>query len=963
MSDSISDQTGPGMGDIPSPGTPVYDASFFESQSAGSLESARAVLARVFSLLHPKRVLDVGCGVGTWLRASLDLGAEDVVGTDGDYVDTNSLLIDPARFLPADLAAQRLPDILGALTAAPFDLIICMEVAEHLPYGRAASLVAEMTALTDVVLFSAAVPFQYGTSHINEQWPEFWSILFRGEGWECFDPLRAELWNDPNVEWWYAQNALVFARPGTQAAMALPAESRVGNRGLSLVHPSNLLSNLLGLPRRYREHASQEEMQDLQSLVEANRRGEAALPVLAGPARAAAAEPNARHVFPWTRNEIYHPEKEIAALSQEAADLRQEAATLRQVEADLSRTLGETGNYLHAANLAFTAERDARFAAQRDVERYRTQSQAFAVSRQIAESELAEWRDAEAGRREALETERKAVAAELAARREMLQAEYDQAHGELHANALRLQEQGAELARKRVELDALQDHIDRVRRSRVWRASRRIQALGGRVARLLRPHPVGVHLPLAMPAAKPIAAEAAVEIVVAPGVEASPEQPQIKLFAEVLGSVAWWTLAGAVTRLKRLETFDAEDYLRRNQDVASAGLDPYEHFIQSGALEGRGHVDREDLARIMSGLALFDHAVRSIPAIAHDDADLPNLVADVSHIGIFVSTHGNVFMDDLADDLAADLRSVGVRVDVLDEKSDIETRPPTCLFIAPHEFFILGQGKDWVREDVLSEAFVFGTEQVQTTWFNTALPFVLMSRGLLDICKQTADLFERLDMASLHVLPGARLRPRALTERDKRHGLYSVLPAAARGDINPAASFASRPIDISFFGTSSPRRDRFFSRNAAFFADLETFNYCRRPGRGPVRSDGDDGALSRLAGHVSGHSKIILNVHQEEFGYFEWHRMVRLGMCSGSLVVSDPCLPHPDFVAGEHYLQENLRHIPDLLEWLIKTEDGMREAERVRANVDALMASTFGTKHTVARVLRYFAQHRARDRG
>lgn len=54
--------------------------------------------------------------------------------------------------------------------------------------------------------------------------------------------------------------------------------------------------------------------------------------------------------------------------------------------------------------------------------------------------------------------------------------------------------------------------------------------------------------------------------------------------------------------------------------------------------------------------------------------------------------------------------------------------------------------------------------------------------------------------------------------------------------------------------------------------------------------------------------------------------MVRLGMCSGSLVVSDPCLPHPDFVANEHYLQENARYIPDLLEWLLKTEDGAREA-------------------------------------
>jgi len=91
--------------------------------------------------------------------------------------------------------------------------------------------------------------------------------------------------------------------------------------------------------------------------------------------------------------------------------------------------------------------------------------------------------------------------------------------------------------------------------------------------------------------------------------------------------------------------------------------------------------------------------------------------------------------------------------------------------------------------------------------------------------------------------------------------------------------------------------------------------------------------------------------------------MVRLGMCSGSLVVSDPCLPHPDFVANEHYLQENARHIPDLLEWLLKTEDGAREANRVRANVDLLLTNSFETNHTVARMLRFFARHRSRRRG
>jgi len=931
----------------------VYDAAFFDDQAASSLASARVVLGRVFPLLRPRRLLDVGCGVGTWLRAGLELGADEVFGTDGGYVDPASLLIDRDRFIPADLATEALPDVLGSRAAQPFDLVICMEVAEHLPHTRAPSLVAELASLSDAVLFSAAVPFQYGTNHVNEQWPEYWSILFRGQGFECFDPLRAELWNDPDVNWWYAQNALLFARTGTAAAAALPAGSRVGRRGLALVHPDNLLSNLLGLPRRYRQHASQEEALDLHSVVEANRRGDAVLPALAAPTRAAAAGPDARDVFPWTRTEIYQPERQIADLSQEAADLSQEAADLRRETADLSRQLGETGNWLQAANQAFAAEREARFAAEaggRDARRWRdhaqAQAQAQAAARLQVETRLAELLEGEAERRQALEEERLALRADV-------EAELARSAGEAQAHA-------AALDARRAELNAQTASIEVVQRSRVWHASRRAQSISARIAMRVRP-PATVPGP-GVPKSAP--GPAVVDGPEAPlsAVEVPPEKPQIKRFGRVAGEVNWWTLAAAVTRLQRLETFDGEDYLRRNPDVAAAGVDPHAHFIQSGALEGRGRVDPEDLARLMSGLALFDHAVRALPPDAHDDGDLPDLVADVSHVGIFVSTHGNVFMEDLADDLASDLRSAGVRVDVLDETADIEARPPTCLFIAPHEFFTLGRGADWVRDDVLSEGFMFGTEQVQTTWFNLSLPFILMSRGMLDICTQTASLFERLDMAALHVLPGARHRPHRLTERDRRHPLYGVLPPAARGDIDPRLPFAARPIDISFFGTSSPRRDGFFARNAAFFADYETFNYNRRPDRGPIRSEGEDGALTRIAGHVSGHSKITLNIHREEFGYFEWHRMVRLGMCSGSLVVSDPCLPHPDFVANEHYLQENARHIPDLLEWLLRTEDGAQEADRVRSNVDSLITNSFETKHTVARMLRFFAQHRSRER-
>ncbi len=944
--------------DAPVPATEAsYDRRFFEGQAAASLQSARVVLSQVFPIVQPRRVLDVGCGIGPWMRAALDLGAAEVLGVDGDYVDRSMLLVDPSSFIPADLASQRLSDVLGAKADTPFDLVVCMEVAEHLPFQRAPSLVADLSSLADIVLFSAAVPFQFGTHHINEQWPEFWSILFRAHGFACFDCLRADLWAARGVDWWYAQNALLFAREGSEAASRLPATGRAEGKGLSLVHPENLLANLLGLPRRYRLQAAQEEVQDLRSLIAANMRRDAVLPALAAPTRAAGAGPDVPGVFPGTRTEIYQPEEEIAALS---------------------RRLTETGAFLETANAAFVAERAKRAelesalngvqaelqVTQAELHRFHDLTQrlrAQSTARMVAETKLADFQADERNRHRALadqlEEERQTMLAEIEAARQAL----DATRQALDAERDELHRERAALGQRSLELDASEAMIEAVQRSRTWRLTRRTLRLARRLTTVAEPtpQPAPPSIPDGVIEAMPLSDEPLPE---AEPPAAQPEPILIKRFGVVMGQVQWWTLAAAKTRLQRLDVFDAADYLRRNPDVAAAGIDPYTHFIQSGALEGRGRVDPEDLARLMAGLTLFDNAVRALPPEPVNAVDLPALVADVGPIGLYVSTQGNVFMNDLAEDLAADLRSIGVPVVIRDENADIEARPGVCVYIAPHEFFILGRGPAWIRDDVLFEGFVFGTEQIQTSWFNTALPFTLMARGTLDLCAQTADLFARLDMATLHVLPGVRQRPRPLTEQDRRHPLFGVLPAAARAEIDPSTPFRARPIDISFFGTSSPRRDQFFARNAAFFADYETFNYCRRPGRGPILMDSEDGPLSRLAGHVCGHSKISLNIHREEFGYFEWHRMIRHGMCGGSLVVSDPCLPHPSFVANEHYLQESARHIPDLLEWLLNTDDGEREAERVRSNANTLITETYDVKRTVTELLSFFARHRARER-
>src|SRR5687768_7110316 len=107
-----------------------YTAAYYDSQFAGSLESARAILPIVLELMPIRSAVDVGCGIGAWLSTLIELGVGDVVGIDGAYVDTERLLFPKERFVAHDLANP-------VVLERTFDLALALEVAEHLAAERA----------------------------------------------------------------------------------------------------------------------------------------------------------------------------------------------------------------------------------------------------------------------------------------------------------------------------------------------------------------------------------------------------------------------------------------------------------------------------------------------------------------------------------------------------------------------------------------------------------------------------------------------------------------------------------------------------------------------------------------------------------------------------------------------------------------------------------------------------------
>jgi hypothetical protein len=202
-----------------------YDRAFHLAQQDASYRSASVIVPFVLSLFPFESVVDVGCSVGTWARRFLESGVPDVIGIDGDYVERSMLCIPQERFFAHDL---RTPVRLNRR----FQLAVCLEVGEHLPQTRSQGLIDDLVSLAPCVLFSAALPGQGGTDHVNEQYLSEWAALFATHDFVALDLIRHQIWNISEVSWWYRQNIVLFAhRTHPLVARHTPATA------LDYIHP------------------------------------------------------------------------------------------------------------------------------------------------------------------------------------------------------------------------------------------------------------------------------------------------------------------------------------------------------------------------------------------------------------------------------------------------------------------------------------------------------------------------------------------------------------------------------------------------------------------------------------------------------------------------------------------------------------------------------------------------------
>ena len=212
-----------------------YQGSYFTKRKGISSISAEITLQKLSKFFNFSSVVDFGCGTGTWLAACQNMGVNKILGFD-HYAKESELLIERKYFHKKSLAEKISLD-------EKFDLAISLEAAEHVEQISADTIVENLSNASDVILFSAAIPGQGGTNHVNEQPPQYWAKKFANHGYAQFDIIRPLIWDEDDVAWWYKQNTFLYIHSDANRRIKFE-ELDQGLINQQVIHPNCLTDKI-----------------------------------------------------------------------------------------------------------------------------------------------------------------------------------------------------------------------------------------------------------------------------------------------------------------------------------------------------------------------------------------------------------------------------------------------------------------------------------------------------------------------------------------------------------------------------------------------------------------------------------------------------------------------------------------------------------------------------------------------
>jgi cyclopropane fatty-acyl-phospholipid synthase-like methyltransferase len=184
-----------------------YTKEYYQAINKEEEPQAKALAEVLEHIYHPQTVADIGCGTGLYLEP---FGLS--VQTKNGFELSESAMAEDVRRTPNiskfDLTEEH-------NTGWRYDLVLCLEVLEHIGSEFADRVVENLAFFGDTLIVTAAPPGQAGLNHVNCQPQEYWNEKFAIQGYKrdyrTEYQIVAHLVKFPHTVW-IIRNLMVYQR-------------------------------------------------------------------------------------------------------------------------------------------------------------------------------------------------------------------------------------------------------------------------------------------------------------------------------------------------------------------------------------------------------------------------------------------------------------------------------------------------------------------------------------------------------------------------------------------------------------------------------------------------------------------------------------------------------------------------------------------------------------------------------
>lgn len=158
----------------------IFDATYYAygcgipyERNEHWLSQFTTVAERIVADIQPATVLDAGCALGLLVETLRDRGVE-AYGVDVSSFAIDQVYAPIKPFCWVGSISEPLPQ--------RYDLIVCIEVLEHMQHREAEAAIVNLCRYTDDLLFSSSPDDYREATHFNVQPPEYWAAQFARQG-------------------------------------------------------------------------------------------------------------------------------------------------------------------------------------------------------------------------------------------------------------------------------------------------------------------------------------------------------------------------------------------------------------------------------------------------------------------------------------------------------------------------------------------------------------------------------------------------------------------------------------------------------------------------------------------------------------------------------------------------------------------------------------------------------------